>query len=155
MADVYKQSFKQNYTNNIELSIFNCGIERCAPGQTWGPGIRDHYLIHLVLSGKGVFEVGGRTWEVSQGQLFFARPSQLIRYTADEQQPWEYSWVASTVRVPTNWPRSSPSPTTRRCITPTTPMGCVLLWPTFIPPAGCSRRMKPPWWATFISSSLL
>ena len=36
MADVYKQSFKQNYTNNIELSIFNCGIERCAPGQTWG-----------------------------------------------------------------------------------------------------------------------
>ena len=67
MADVYKQSFKQNYTNNIELSIFNCGIERCAPGQTWGPGIRDHYLIHLVLSGKGVFEVGGRTWEVSPG----------------------------------------------------------------------------------------
>lgn len=37
MADVYKQSFKQNYTNNIELSIFNCGLERCAPGQTWGP----------------------------------------------------------------------------------------------------------------------
>ena len=95
MADVYKQSFKQNYTNNIELSIFNCGIERCAPGQTWGPGIRDHYLIHLVLSGKGVFEVGGRTWEVSPGDLFFARPSQLIRYTADEQQPWEYSWVGS------------------------------------------------------------
>ena len=93
MADVYKQSFKQNYTNNIELSIFNCGIERCAPGQTWGPGIRDHYLIHLVLSGKGVFEVSGRTWEVSAGDLFFARPSQLIRYTADEQQPWEYSWV--------------------------------------------------------------
>ena len=85
MPDVYKQSFKQNYTNNIELSIFNCGLERCAPGQTWGPGIRDHYLIHLVVSGKGIFEVGGRTWEVSEGDLFFARPSQLIRYTADEQ----------------------------------------------------------------------
>ena len=70
MADVYKQSFKQNYTNNIELSIFNCGLERCAPGQTWGPGIRDHYLIHLVVSGKGVFEVGGRTYEVTPGDLF-------------------------------------------------------------------------------------
>ena len=55
--------------------------------------MRDHYLIHLVVSGKGIFEVGGRTWEVSEGDLFFARPSQLIRYTADEQQPWEYSWV--------------------------------------------------------------
>ena len=40
-----------------------------------------------------MFEVGGRTWEVSAGDLFFARPSQLIRYTADEHQPWEYSWV--------------------------------------------------------------
>ena len=88
MADVYKQSFKQNYTNNIELSIFNCGLERCAPGQTWGPGIRDHYLIHLVVSGKGTFEVDGHTFEVVPGDLFFARPSQLIRYTADEQQPW-------------------------------------------------------------------
>ena len=135
MADVYKQSFKQNYTNNIELSIFNCGIERCAPGQTWGPGIRDHYLIHLVLSGKGVFEVGGRTWEVSQGQLFFARPSQLIRYTADEQQPWEYSWVGFNGACAHKL--------------------AAQLWPTFIPPACCSRRMKPPWWATFISSSLL
>ena len=69
MADVYKQSFKQNYTNNIELSIFNCGLERCAPGQTWGPGIRDHYLIHLVVSGKGVFEVGGRTYEVTPASM--------------------------------------------------------------------------------------
>ncbi len=93
MPDVYKQSFKQNYSNNIELSIFNCGLERCAPSQTWGPGIRDHYLIHLVVSGKGTFEVGGRTWAVSAGDLFFARPNQLIRYTADEQHPWEYSWV--------------------------------------------------------------
>ena len=34
MADVYKQSFKQNYTNNIELSIFNCGLAGCAALQT-------------------------------------------------------------------------------------------------------------------------
>ena len=93
MADVYKQSFKQSDTNHIELTIFNCGLERCAPGQTWGPGIRDHDLSHLVGSGRGVFEVGGKTFPVEQGDLFFARPSQLIRYTADEQHPWEYSWV--------------------------------------------------------------
>ena len=124
MADVYKQSFKQNYTNNIELSIFNCGLERCAPGQTWGPGIRDHYLIHLVVSGKGVFEVGGRTYEVVPGDLFFARPSQLIRYTADEAQPWEYSWVGSTVPAPTSLRRSCLSPTLLPSTTPRTWRGC-------------------------------
>lgn len=52
-----------------------------------GAGIRSHYLIHLVVSGKGTFEVGGKTFEVVPGDLFFARPSQLIRYSADEQQP--------------------------------------------------------------------
>ena len=116
MADVYKQSFKQNYTNNIELSIFNCGLERCAPGQTWGPGIRDHYLIHLVVSGKGTFEVGGKTFEVVPGDLFFARPSQLIRYSADES--------ASTVPALTNWRHSCPLPTLLLCTTRRTRREC-------------------------------
>ena len=113
MADVYKQSFKQNYTNNIELSIFNCGLERCAPGQTWGPGIRDHYLIHLVVSGKGVFEVGGRTYEVVPGDLFFARPSH-----------GSTAGSASTVPAPTSLRRSCLSPTLLPSITPRTWRGC-------------------------------
>ena len=28
-----KQSYKQSYTDNVELSIFNCGHEYCQPGQ--------------------------------------------------------------------------------------------------------------------------
>lgn len=32
-----KQSYKQSYTDNVELSIFNCGHEYCQPGHTWGP----------------------------------------------------------------------------------------------------------------------
>ena len=38
-------------------------------------------------------EYRGQHCAVAPGDLFFARPSQLIRYSADEQQPWEYSWV--------------------------------------------------------------
>ena len=49
-----KQSYKQSYTDNVELSIFNCGHEYCQPGHTWGPGVRDHYLIHLVVAGKAL-----------------------------------------------------------------------------------------------------
>ena len=41
MTNDTKQSFKQSYTDNIELSIFNCGDEQCDPCHTWGPGIRD------------------------------------------------------------------------------------------------------------------
>ncbi len=31
-----KQSYKQSYTDNVELSIFNCGHEPCLSGHTWG-----------------------------------------------------------------------------------------------------------------------
>ena len=93
MSGVYKQSFKQNYTDNVELSIFNCGLESCTPGYTWGPGIRDHYLIHLVVSGKGTYRVGQQDYPLEAGQLFLIKPNQLISYTADQEDPWEYYWV--------------------------------------------------------------
>lgn len=93
MPEAYKQSFKQDYTDNVELSIFNCGLQRCAAGHTWGPGIRDHYLIHLVLSGKGTFRLEDRTFDLQAGAVFLIKPSQLCQYQADEEDPWEYCWV--------------------------------------------------------------
>lgn len=96
MADVYKQSFKQNYTNNIELSIFNCGIERCAPGQTWGPGIRDHYLIHYIISGSGTYIVGKQQYHLQSGDTFLVYPNTEVTYFADREDPWEYCWVGFT-----------------------------------------------------------
>ena len=93
MAELQKQSYKQNYTDNVELSIFNCGHEFCRPGHTWGPGVRDHYLIHLVVAGRGVYQVGGAAFSLQEGDLFLAKPNQLITYAADEADPWEYYWV--------------------------------------------------------------
>ena len=36
---------------------FNCGLQSCEPEYTWGPGVRDHYLIHYVASGQGIYKV--------------------------------------------------------------------------------------------------
>ena len=87
MPTIAKQSYKQNYTDNVELSIFNCGHEYCQPGHTWGPGVRDHYLIHLVVAGKGVYQVNGAAYNLQEGDLFLAKPNQLITYAADETDP--------------------------------------------------------------------
>ena len=32
-----KQSYKQSYTDNVELSIFNCGHEYCQPAIPGAP----------------------------------------------------------------------------------------------------------------------
>ena len=69
------------------------GWSAAPPATPGAPGIRDHYLIHLILAGKGTFQTGGKTWELNPGDLFFVRPNQLNTYTADAQQPWEYCWV--------------------------------------------------------------
>ena len=109
-----KQSYKQSYTDNVELSIFNCGHEYCQPGHTWGPGVRDHYLIHLVVAGKGVYQVNGAAYNLQEGDLFLAKPNQLITYAADETDPWEYYWVnfggsdADAVLGKTDFSASSP-----------------------------------------------
>ena len=93
MLETYKQSFKQHFTDNVELSIFNCGQQRCEGGYTWGPGVRDHYLIHYVVQGKGTYTVNGTVFHLHEGDIFLAKPSQLITYTADRDDPWEYYWV--------------------------------------------------------------
>ncbi len=93
MPEVYKHSFKQGETDHIDLSIFNCGLQRCERGYTWGPGVRDHYLIHYVAGGKGTYTVNNTVYELCAGDVFLARPGQLITYSADLKEPWEYYWV--------------------------------------------------------------
>ena len=90
MPTIAKQSFKLIYTVYVALSIFNCGHEYCQPGHTLGPGVRDHYLIHLVVAGTGVYQGNGAAYNLREGDLFLAKPNQLITYAADVTDPWEY-----------------------------------------------------------------
>lgn len=93
MAEIYKHSYKQNLSDHVEMSIYNCGLQSCERGYTWGPGVRDHYLIHYVASGKGTYTVNDAVFPLAAGDVFLARPNQRISYSADEQEPWEYYWV--------------------------------------------------------------
>ena len=36
-----------------DIEICDAGFEECAPGHNYGPTVRNYYLFHLVLSGKG------------------------------------------------------------------------------------------------------
>lgn len=75
------------------LSVYNVGSQKCKPGFQWGPGVRDHYLIHHVLSGKGYFETRGKSYHLKQGDTFLIYPNMEACYRADDEEPWEYTWV--------------------------------------------------------------
>lgn len=89
---MYK-SFVNDSLNNIDLNIYSCGIEECTPGHYFGPSVRDHYLIHYVLDGKGFFQVGDYTYNLEKGQGFLICPNTLTYYEADKSTPWKYTWV--------------------------------------------------------------
>ena len=54
----YKDS-KKLERQMASLYVLSTGRQQCAPGYGWGPGVRDHYLLHLILSGTGTYTVGG------------------------------------------------------------------------------------------------
>lgn len=75
------------------LSVYNVGSQKCTPGFQWGPGVRDHYLIHHVLRGKGYFETRGKTYHLKSGDTFLIYPNMEACYRADKEDPWTYTWV--------------------------------------------------------------
>ena len=79
---------------NMDLKLYYCGAENCQPGHQWGPGVKDHYKIHYVSSGKGTFVCEGKTYEIGQGSGFLICPDTSCTYQADVDDPWSYSWVA-------------------------------------------------------------
>ncbi|MCX7711080.1 MAG: AraC family transcriptional regulator [Clostridia bacterium] len=80
--------------SNLDLKLYYCGTEACAPNHCWGPGLKDHYKIHYIYSGKGTFETNGQTYHLESGQGFLIYPNSLATYKADDKNPWTYSWVA-------------------------------------------------------------
>ena len=73
--------------------LCQCGFQHCESLHNFGPAVRDHYLIHCVLSGKGTFTVGDRKFRLSAGQGFLIHPNIITTYTADAEDPWYYCWV--------------------------------------------------------------
>jgi len=79
--------------NQTDLNMYQCGMEDCKPGHSWGPAVRDHFLVHYVLNGKGTFQVNGKIYHLEKNQGFLICPGVISQYKADMENPWSYSWV--------------------------------------------------------------
>lgn len=80
-------------SDNMDLRLIYCGYEDCEPGHRFGPNRRTAYVIHVVASGKGKLEIGGKVFQLKEGDAFLLRPEEEAWYTADYSNPWTYMWV--------------------------------------------------------------
>ena len=84
--------------NFLDLRPYQYGWEQCKPLYAFGPFVRNHYLLHYVISGQGLLhsnDADGVTHyhHLHAGQGFLICPGQVNTYRADEDQPWKYVWV--------------------------------------------------------------
>jgi AraC-like DNA-binding protein len=83
--------FKEYYFS--DFFFFNVGYEKCQSGHRFGPSLRDNYIVHFVISGKGRYTVNDTTHHLGAGDFFLIRPNELVDYEADAENPWEYYWI--------------------------------------------------------------
>ncbi len=81
-----------------DIQPYQYGWEECEPLHSFGPFVRNHYLFHYIISGKGMLYSHSTKGEIHEYQLeanqgFLICPGQINLYTADEKDPWKYVWV--------------------------------------------------------------
>lgn len=75
------------------LIVYFCGRQNCVPEQVFGPVVRPHYILHMVLKGKGMLQKGPEMFHLEGGDLFLTRPGEKVYFEADAYEPWEYVWI--------------------------------------------------------------
>ncbi len=78
---------------NLEMNVYQYGVEACAPSHSYGPAMRDHFLLHFVTAGKGVFATEEREYSLTAGTGFLISPDKMTAYRADSAEPWSYAWI--------------------------------------------------------------
>ena len=78
-----------NKTQKLHYGVW----EICCPMHTFGPAIRQHYLVHYVTRGKGRLWMNDTCYVIEKDTMFLIRPGITCVYQADKDDPWEYCWI--------------------------------------------------------------
>jgi len=77
----------------IELSLHECGREKCISNKVFHFTPKEYHLFHYVVSGKGYFEINGNMYPLKRGCIFYVPPHVVPHYYPDKEDPWQYIWL--------------------------------------------------------------
>lgn len=86
-------AYREMESHHFDLKVDHCGSEVCDKDYAFGPAIRDNYVLHFIINGKGRFTIDGVTHHLAKGDLFLLPKDKLTFYQADHHEPWSYIWV--------------------------------------------------------------
>lgn len=86
-------TYNEFNTNNFDLNVDHYGAEICGKNYSFGPTVRDNYVLHFIVDGKGKFTIDGITTQLKTGDMFILPKGKVAFYQADGEHPWTYLWV--------------------------------------------------------------
>ncbi len=90
---------QRSYFNTARSPVYSrirlehVGSAACEPSFRCGPAIRNMYILHYVISGKGFYEVADKRYEVTAGEIFVIHPDDVVLYYSDPSDPWALCWL--------------------------------------------------------------
>jgi len=76
-----------------DLTFSFCGVSKTEPLHSFGPAVRETYILHIILSGSGYYMVNGKKFHIRGGEGFLIKPGVSTFYQADIKDPWTYLWI--------------------------------------------------------------
>lgn len=89
----YDECYFLNYEDYSDLLLYETGCQQCLPGYAFGPIIRENFVLHYIINGRGTLYIKDEAHNVQQGEAFITFPHSLAYYQADEKEPWNYIWI--------------------------------------------------------------
>ncbi|MCR4694472.1 MAG: AraC family transcriptional regulator [Pseudobutyrivibrio sp.] len=91
--DTMKVVHVNDNSKSADLFMYYCGSSLCEKGHTFGPAIREHFVIHYIINGEGTLYINKTEYHLHKGQGFLLCPGVVSKYQASMTDPWEYVWV--------------------------------------------------------------
>lgn len=89
----YDECYFVNYDSYDDLNLYEIGCQKCPSGYSFGPIIRNNYVLHFILEGTGTLYLQDQAFPVSAGQAFVIPPKLVAHYAASNDTPWNYIWI--------------------------------------------------------------
>lgn len=86
-------SYMEYNRKQVDINIDFCGREACPPNYSFGPSIREQYVLHYILEGKGTLYIHDQALHLQSGDFFVLPKDEVSFYQADGDTPWDYVWI--------------------------------------------------------------
>ncbi len=85
--------WKHFFLDNGDIQLIEAGTQKYLPDQTNDYTVKHDYVFHLVLSGKGTYQVNEMTYQLQAHDSFILKKNKAVHYYPDPNDPWTICWI--------------------------------------------------------------